>query len=359
MTHIQTVLGPIPPEQAGRILHHEHLLSLTPGPWLSGGRSGCDHLSDQTVFDPHDTTGSDDQVERAVAALSQLRELGIRTVVDLSPYGVVGRDQEGENVVLLQEISRRTGLHIVAGASVYLEELSPRWTIEADLEQMTQRFITDATTGIARTGIRIGILGEQATGLGVITPHEEKCLRAAARAHRETGLALSTHTTHGTMALEQINILTDEGADFSRVLIGHMDTHPDLDYVRQVVDRGVHIAFDTIGKQFWDFRVGPLPTGMPEGEFMKNAYFRSDETRAKRIAHLIADGYEDQLLLAQDLTGSEVYLNPDTHGQWGYAYLARPFAKLLQEYGVTELQIEKMLTTNPVRLLTLASSASS
>lgn len=356
VSHIQTVLGPIPPDQAGRILHHEHPLSLTPGPWLSGGRHDCHDISDQTLFDPEDTTTSADQVGRAVAALSQLREVGIRTVVDLSPYGVVGRDAEGKNVVLLQEISRRTGLHIVAGAAVYLEEFSPPWTIEADVNQMTQRFITDATIGVAGTGVRIGILGEQATGLGVITPHEEKCLRAAARAHRETGLALSTHTTHGTMALEQIAILTDEGADLTRVVIGHMDTHPDLDYVRQVADHGVNIAFDTIGKQFWDFRVRPMPSRMPEGEFTKDAYFRSDDTRAARIAHLVADGCEDQLLLAQDLTGSEVYLNPSTHGQWGYAYLARRFAKRLQEHEVTERQIEKMLTANPLRLLTLTSS---
>jgi len=123
----------------------------------------------------------------------------------------------------------------------------------------------------------------------VITPHEEKCLRAAARAHVDTGLALSTHTTHGTMALEQLQNLGEEGADLQRVLIGHMGTHPDFDYVRRVVDSGVHIAFDTVGKQYWDFRVGPLRTRMPEGELTKDAYFRADATRAERIAPLVAE----------------------------------------------------------------------
>jgi predicted metal-dependent phosphotriesterase family hydrolase len=355
MIHIQTVLGPVAPEEAGRILHHEHLLSLTPGPWLSGGRHDCDQIAPRSGVDPTDLVAANDQVERAVGALSRLRDVGIGTVVDLSPYGVVGRDDDGGNVVLLQEVSRRTGLHIVAGSSVYLESLSPRWTVEADLDQMTQRFIADATLGIAGTEVRIGILGEQATGLGVISPHEEKCLRAAARAHVATGLALSTHTTHGTMALEQLELLREEGADLERVLIGHMDTRPDFDYVRRVADSGVHIAFDTVGKQFWDFRVGPLPTRMPEGEFTKDAYFRADVTRAERIARLVADGHEDQLLLAQDLTGSEVYLNPDTHGQWGYTYLSGPFTGLLREHGVTEAQVDKMLRANPLKLLTLTS----
>jgi predicted metal-dependent phosphotriesterase family hydrolase len=355
MAQIQTVLGPVAPEKAGRILHHEHVLSLTPGPWLSGGRDDCDQVPARGGVDPSDVVAANDQVQRAVGALSKLPDVGIGTVVDLSPYGVVGRDDDGSNVVLLQEVSRRTGLHIVAGTSVYLESLSPRWAVEADLDQMTQRFIADATVGVAGTGVRIGILGEQATGLGVITPHEEKCLRAAARAHVDTGLALSTHTTHGTMALEQLEILRDEGADLQRVLIGHMDTHPDFDYVRRVVDSGVHIAFDTVGKQYWDFRVGPLPTRMPEGEFAKDAYFRADATRAERIARLVADGHEDRILLAQDLTGSEVYLNPDTHGQWGYTYLSGPFTRLLREHGVTEAQLDKMMCANPLRLLTLTS----
>jgi predicted metal-dependent phosphotriesterase family hydrolase len=328
MAHVQTVLGPVAPDEVGRILHHEHLLSLTPGPWLSGGRSGCCGCSDETRFAPQDTTHSNDQVQRAVEALGGVAELGIRTIVDLSPYGVVGRDALGDNVVLLQEIARRTGLNIVSGSSVYLQEFSPAWAVQADLSEMTARFIADATAGIGSTSVTAGIFGEQATGLGVITPH-------------------------GTMALEQVEILKEEGADLRRVLIGHMDTHPDTDYVRQVVDTGVNIAFDTIGKQFWDFRVEPLPSEMPDGEFIKNAYFRSDRTRAQRIAQLVSEGYEDHIFLAQDLTGSEVYLNPATHGQWGYTYLASPFADLLREHGVTEGQLEKMLHANPARLLTI------
>ena len=58
---VRTVLGPVAPEQLGRVLHHEHLLSLTPGPWLSGGAAG-------------DTV--EDQISRAVDALSGLRALG-------------------------------------------------------------------------------------------------------------------------------------------------------------------------------------------------------------------------------------------------------------------------------------------
>lgn len=338
---MRTVLGAVAPEQLGRVLHHEHLLSLTPGPWLSGGRP-ADH--------------DEDQIARAVEALSGLRALGFGTVVDLSPYGVVGRDAEGANVVLLQEISRRASIQVVTGTSVYLEAFSPAWAVRASVDEMTERFIRDATEGMGGTGVRAGVLGEQATSLGTITPHERKCLVSAARAARATGLALITHTTHGTMALEQIDLLAEEGMDLSRVVIGHMDTHPDTDYVLEVAGRGVTVAFDTIGKQNWDFRVEPEPPNPPDGEFGKRAYRRSDHVRAARIAALVNAGFTEQVLLSHDLTGEEVYLNRATHGQRGYTYLGTSFAGLLAEHGVSPTYLEIMLRDNPARLLSVGSA---
>jgi phosphotriesterase-related protein len=346
MTYVQTVSGPVDPAEIERILPHEHLLSLTPGPWLSGGRGPADPEGRQAG------AWEEDQIETAVGALSGLLESGYNTVVDLSPYGVVGRDAQGHNVTLLARIAERTGLHIVTGTSVYLEAFSPPWTVEASLDELTRRFVRDAREGVGGTGIRAGILGEQATGLGAMTAHEEKCLRAAARAHRETGLAINTHTTHGTLALEQLDILGQEGADLSRVIIGHVDTHPDHDQVRAIADRGVAIAFDTIGKQYWDFRVAPLPADQPPGPFTKNAFHQPDELRADRIADLVRRGHLEQILLSHDLTGEEVYLNPGTHGQWGLRYLDR-FSTMLLERGITEQQIMIMTRDNPLRFLTL------
>src|SRR6185312_15031685 len=121
-----------------------------------------------------------------------------------------------------------SGVHVVAGSSVYLEAFSPAWAVQADLREMTERFVADAGAGIGSSGVPAGIFGEQATSLDRITAHEEKCLRAAARAARESGLALTTHTTHGTMALEQLEILRQERVDLSRVVIGHMDTRADF-----------------------------------------------------------------------------------------------------------------------------------
>jgi phosphotriesterase-related protein len=329
MGYVQTVRGPVAPQQLGRVLTHEHLGALVPGPWLSGG-------------------AGDHRVDLAVDAVAGLPGLGFGTVVDLSPYGVVGHD-----VTALRNVAERTGLNIIAASSIYLEPYSPQWALDASVETMHERFVRDATVGVEETGIKVGILGEQATGLNEITAHEEKCLRAAARAHRDTGLSVNTHTTHGTMALEQIEILREERADLSRVVIGHMDIHPDPAYLREVLACGVSIGFDTLGKQFWDFVLAPLPDDPPEGEFGKRAYYRPDSARMETLAGLVRDGYAERILMSMDMTGAEAYLNPRTHGRWGYSYLGEEILPGLARLGVAPDALEQMLVHNPARLLTI------
>ncbi|MET0885989.1 MAG: hypothetical protein ABWX92_06010 [Mycetocola sp.] len=44
-------------------------------------------------------------------------------------------------------------------------------------------------------------------------------------------------------------------------------------------------------------------------------------------------------------------MNPSTHGQRGYNYLVDSFLPMLHERGVTEEQCDRMLVSNPARLL--------
>jgi predicted metal-dependent phosphotriesterase family hydrolase len=333
MSIVRTVTGDVPVAELGRVLTHEHLLCLLPGPGLAG------------------PSYVDEQVDAAVTALRGLPELGFRTVVDLSPYGDAGRSSDGANSVLLAQISQRSGLNIVAGTATYRAEFSPPWVLDASIDELVRRFVDDATTGVGPTSIRAGILGEQPTSEGHVTEHERRGLRAAARAHHATGLAINTHTTHGTMALEQIDLLADEGVSPDRMVIGHMDNQPDLGYVRRVLDRGVTIGFDSIGKQHWDVRRPPI--SRPDGRHAKTAIAQSDHTRARYLAALVDEGYAEQIVLSQDLAGMQVWQNPATHGRHGYAYLAKVFLPLLAEHGVGDEAVDTMLRANPARLLAL------
>ena len=89
-----------------------------------------------------------------------------------------------------------------------------------------------------------GIIGE--IGMSEpLAPVEERALRAAARAARATGAAISVHRPRRTRwrwtrRFRAADILGSEGADLSRVIMSHMDTtlhRPD--YHRRVLDLGL------------------------------------------------------------------------------------------------------------------------
>lgn len=335
---VDTVLGPVASDSIRGVLPHEHLLSLSPGPWLIGGPSS---LGEESAH----------YIDLAVGQLQTISRFGFNMVVDLSPYGVVGRDAFATNVHLLAEISRRSNVHIVLGTSIYLEEFTPGWLRQLSREDLAKLFIRDLTQGMGGTSYRATVLGEQATGLDEITEFEKRCLLAACDAHKETGASIFTHTTHGSMALDQVEIFRAESVPLDSVVIGHMDIQPDSDYTRRVLDSGVSIAFDTIGKQFWEFFLTPKGAPQQDGELPARFYFRSDESRIDLLLDLVNEGFVHQVLLAQDLTGAESYMNPTTHGTWGLNYLGGSFLPRLREKGLSEEHAETLTRTNPLELL--------
>ncbi|MGH8915207.1 MAG: phosphotriesterase family protein, partial [Acidimicrobiia bacterium] len=173
-----------------------------------------------------------------------------------------------------------------------------------------------------------------------------------ARAHVITGLAISTHCSLGTMAPDQVAVLAGEGADLSRVVIGHLDLKPDIDYLEQVLGSGVNVAFDTFGKEWFDYRV-PNSEGAGEGEFVKWAYHRSDQNRVGALVELVSRGYDQQIVLSTDMSAAEAYMNPSTHGRHGYAYLGRVVIPGLLDAGVSQTSIDSMLVGNPARILAI------
>ena len=321
---IETVAGPIHPDQLGATLMHEHPDSMAPDGFYSGGK----------------TAAIEDLAEMALTCLPSY---GIRSMVDLT-----GRAKSSEGDDLLGRLAARLPLNLIAGFSFYKDP----WLdgIDARLDRLVDLYVSPAVDGIRGTSFKAGIYGEVGTSLNLITAREEIHLRAASRAHVATGLAISTHCTLGTMALEQIALLVDEGADLSRVVLGHLDLKPDIVYLEKVLSSGVNVAFDTFGKEWFDYRV-PNSEGEGGGEFIKWAYYRPDEDRIRALVDLVARGYDNRIVLSCDMSGAEAYMNPSTHGRHGYAYLPGVVLPKLTEAGISEESLHRMLVENPARIL--------
>lgn len=306
--YIQTVLGPVPADSIGFTLPHEHTYCKL---WL--------------LWERHDPTYQFLDEATFVEELSDFKAQGGSCVVDVTTVGF------GRNPTGLARLSQQTGLAIVMGCGWYREPYYPAEDLidRRMVDDLAEQLIREFHDGVADTGIRPGIIGEIGAEKSWITAQEERVCRAAARAARATGLAITTHSYLSDVGLSQLKIFEEEGVDLRRVVIGHVHSYPFLDYCLNIIERGSCVEFDTLGYN------NPVDIHM--------------ESRIIRLLlDLLDRGHADQILLSQDICKAE---HLRTFGGNGYSYIARVFVPRLREAGVSEEAIDTMTTANPRRIL--------
>ena len=191
---------------------------------------------------------------------------------------------------------------------------------------MADLIVRDIEEGV--DGVRAGIIGEIGCDR-VMTGVEERSFRAAARAHRRTGLTITTHAARWPVGTAQLDLLVEEGVDPRRVVIGHCDMVPDHDYHLALARRGAWVQFDTVqGVQ----RV------------------RHPLAASTGCAAWPTPGFLDRVLLSQDVCLRSDYA---AMGGPGYAYVVtdvrRPAARPRASATPT---CDRLLVDNPRRMLT-------
>jgi predicted metal-dependent phosphotriesterase family hydrolase len=311
MAHVQTVLGPIDPADLGFTLPHEHTQIAL---W---------HVPDR--WDYWQLTRDEPLILDELVAY---RATGGSALVDLTLPGV-GRDP-----TWLAGLARSAGLHVVMGCGWYRGAYyPPEARIDRrSVDDLADELVREATEGVGDSGIRPGIIGEIGTDKPWVSAIEERVHRAAARAARLTGLAITTHGVLSAVALDQLRIFEDEGADPTRVVIGHADSYPRMDHFLAIIERGASLEFDFLGMSF-------TPTE------------RHGEGRlVQLLCELIGRGHADRILLSQDVCHDSQLAR---YGGNGYTYLSRTFLPRLREAGVGGAEIETMTVANPRRILAI------
>jgi len=336
---VMTVLGAVPAGDLGLTLAHEHLLidltCLHHPPayaWQEGLVEAEPGSENRELLerDPYVCRSNLllEDARLAAEELNAFRELGGGTVIDFTVLGIGPRPEE------LREISRATGVRIVAGCGIYVRAAHPEWVAGASVEELADWFRRQIEDGIGGSGVRPGIIGELGTS-APIHPDEERVLRAAAIAQRETGLAINVHVAiFGREALRVSEILDGAGADLSRVVISHLDESLDVGYQREVLRRGAYVEYDTFGSEF-----GFEHSGEREP---------SDVERIETLLQLLDEGWERQILLSQDVCNK---LHLRRYGGKGYGHILREIVPRLRERSVGEETIRMMLVENPARML--------
>lgn len=337
--HVMTVLGPLPVAQMGVTLMHEHILLDASGKWVPPTCCGEREIGEQKVhigilgaLRMNPLMNRDNcqlfDVEAAIDELMRFRELGGNTVVDPTNLGI-GRDPAA-----LQKIARRTGLNIVMSTGFYLEPTHPRYVSERSIDDLAAQLIFEVGGADEKPEVVAGLIGEIGVS-AAFTAHEEKSLRAAARASAATRVPLSIHlpgwVRHGHRVLD---IVEQEGADLNHTVLCHMNpSHRDTAYQHALARRGAWLEYDMIGMDYY----------YPE----EDAQSPSDEENARAIRALIDAGFIDRLLMSQDVFLKTMLTR---YGGHGYGYILKHFVPRLRRHGVTDPQIETLLTVNPVKV---------
>lgn len=309
MSFVRTVLGDVPADQLGVCYAHEHI-----------------------IIDPSFTTAKNpdfllDDVAVAVAELGDFRRAGGRTMVDSMPCDC------GRNVTKLAAIARLAEVHIVAPTGLHLAKYyePSHWGNSCSEAALAALFIAEIESGIAAedypnpaarrpTSHHAGVI-KIATG-EKISAREERLFAAAAAAQQKIGCPILTHTEQGTLALEQIELLRQHGADLRHVCLSHTDRKPDVAYHREILASGVKVEFDSAFR--WK-----LGQGNPTLDLVLT----------------MLPEFPNQIMLGMDAARRGYWRHYG--GQPGLDFLLTTFSENLQQRGVTDDLVQRIFVVNP------------
>ena len=314
MSVVRTVLGDVSPGVLGRVDAHDHLL-ITGGP-------AVDRDHDLRIAD------RDEATDEAIAFGAE----GGGTIVDAMPTSC-GRDAEG-----LVEVSRRSGVHVIATAGFHTEAYydSLHWVRRYPIDGLVRVLERECNEGFDRwdfagpevepTGVRPGVL-KCAFGLNAITEAQRRGAVAVAATHARTGLPVLVHLEHGTGGERALETLRQEGVPVSAIALCHVDRTPALPYHLDLLASGAYLAYDGLGRE----------------------RYRPTSSVVDLVAEASAQGHASQLLLGGDLARRSA--RRATGGR-GIAGLIVDLGPRLRRT-LPESVIDQLFVHNPARFLAL------
>lgn len=314
---VETVRGPIDLARLGFTLSHEHVAAASAGMWQAW---------------PEFFGGRAQFVKVAVDQLKQAKDEGVDSLIDVTTIDL------GRDIRLLEEISRKSGMQIVACTGHWVD---PSRSMAARTpDELADFFVREIQRGIEGTDIKAGII-KVGTG-NAVDPFGEKALRAAARASKATGVPITTHSPAGDRVGEKhADIFESEGVSPAKVCIGHTDNSA-AGYQLGLMKRGYFLGMDQVP------RGGP-PAGTPQSTAL------TWDQRYVQIKALVDAGFAERIQIGNDHsigmslqpTANEkarLAQNPD-----GVLFVTRKALPAMKKIGITDQAIRTMMVDGPRR----------
>jgi phosphotriesterase-related protein len=341
---VQTVLGPISPDDLGATLMHEHVLCDIRHPSQRTAETLGPELALDNVWAINYGTVRPaarnyllDSRAVATEEITRMLAAGGRSIVDLSSGGL-SPDPLG-----LVDIARATGAHIVMGCGHYVHDYQDPANATRDVEDFAEEMVESVEEGAWGTDVRAGILGE----IGCQAPwtvQEQRVMMAAVLAQRQTGAAINAHPgRHPDQPQEVADFVRARGGRMDRLIISHIDrTIFDTDRLVRLADTGCVLEWDLFGQESSYYRLADID--MP-----------NDASRLRAIRGLIDRGHLAQVLISHDICYRSRLVRWGGHG---YGHIFANVVPMMRRRDFSEGEIRAILVDNPRRLLTLEPRAS-
>ena len=302
---IVTVRGAIRPDELGVCLPHEHLFS----------NFGLDP-ADPPVYD------APRLLREVLRYVNSVKYLGANAIADCTTQ-YFGRAPD-----LLKRISEGTGVHVLTNTGYYGAangRYVPAHVHDESAGRIAARWVQEFHGGIGGTGIRPGFI-KLGVDAGALKPVDEKLVRAAAIAHRQTGLTIAVHTSGNSEgALRQLVLLREEGVSGEAWIWVHANNAKDDEALREAARLGAWLSFDGIA---------------PE----------TLERHLELVRMMKSEGRLGQVLLSHD--GNSFRAN-GARPLKPYTSLFTHFLPLLEKSGFTRREVQGLTVENPARALTV------
>lgn len=220
-----------------------------------------------------------------------------------------GHAEMGRDINFVRQVAMKSGVPIVIGGGFYSQPFYPKEISTMSEDQILKALIKQADDDVVGAWGEIGSWDE-------ITADERKVFRAVGRAHVATNIPIFTHTgIPGKSAIEQLDLLEDQGVKPDRVVIGHMGNlvDPNVAVHKILCRRGAYVAFDRQGGN-------------------------GDAQQVPMAMALIEAGFADHLMFSADASS-------------GYAKTITVFLPKLKAAGATDEVLHKIMYDNPRRWL--------
>ena len=305
-SRVMTVRGPIKPGKLGRTLMHEHVVV----DFIGADKIAPGRYDTEEVF------------RAAFPHLEKLKSLGCDTLVECTP-NYIGRDP-----AILRRLSVATGLNILTSTGLYGaadDKYVPRFAYDESADQLAERWVREFEDGIPPSGIRPGFM-KIGVDAGPLSEIDSKLVRAAARAHRRTGLVIAAHTGDGKAALAELDVLKEKGVDPSAFIWVHAQNETDPNIHERAAELGAWLEFDGIAPESVEKHVALV-------------------MRIKRAGHL------GRVLISHDAGWYHVG-EPGGGKYRDYNTLFMQFLPALRKAGGSEDDVKTLLVRNPRAVLT-------